>query len=221
MTMVAVAVPSYSAWHPAMGICTLSMCTRAAHTGFSLAILSHSGGQVASVRNSLVRSAQRVNADWLLFIDDDMTFPRETIERLVGHDKDIVGVICSARVAPYPAIGELMEPRSEHLCRASQLGAGILLVRMSVFNRVPAPWFKHQWGVEPASSQNQDGELSEDLYFIREARKHGIEVWCDRDLSVEIGHIGDQIFSVKKDQQIGGVGTPLILSAKQGWGKPK
>jgi hypothetical protein len=187
-------------------------------SGVDLAIISQGGSQVATVRNNLVRSAQRSGAEWLLFIDDDMIFPAHTLMKLLFHNKDIVGVICSMRGPPYRSIGRVMDGEIKTgLARAYELGTGVLLVRMSVFDRMPSPWFKHTWEDVERSENNPDGELSEDLYFIREIQKRGTEVWCDLDLSLEIGHVGDQVFAVTRNQQHGGIGSLGPLPEKQGW----
>jgi len=41
-------------------------------------------------------------------------------------------------------------------------------------------------------------EKSEDYVFCEMARKAGYQVWCDVDLTKEIGHIGQQIFKVQQ-----------------------
>lgn len=208
--LVAIAVPSYGRWHPAMGLSLATMCAHSAHAGFNLAILSQGGHQVATVRNQLVRSAQAINADFILFLDDDMSFPKETIECLVAHDKDIVGAIYSGRIRPYRMVGGLAEDTFP-LARAQWMGAGVMMVRMTVFDRLSPPWFKWSWGAVEPTESNVDGELSEDLYFINQARKSDIEVWCDRALSERVGHIGDEIIGLN--------GGPFLLPSDQGWKK--
>src|SRR6478609_6265103 len=46
---------------------------------------------VAHARNLIVEGAQGLKADWILWLDSDMTFPKETLLRLLQWDKDIVG----------------------------------------------------------------------------------------------------------------------------------
>ena len=63
---------------------------------------------------------------------------------------------------------------------------GCLLIRMRVFDKIPKPWF----------STRIEGEKiqGEDYYFCDRAREAGFEIWCDGDLSREIGHIGQAVY---------------------------
>jgi hypothetical protein len=60
-----------------------------------------------------------------------------------------------------------------------------MLIRMSVFDRLPKPWFN----LVAVGDQLR----GEDYHFCESARAAGIEVWCDGDLSAELGHIGQKI----------------------------
>jgi hypothetical protein len=57
---------------------------------------------------------------------------------------------------------------------------------MSVFDKLPKPWF----------TTRIEGEkiLGEDYYFCEQAAKAGFEIWCDGNLSREVGHIGQKIY---------------------------
>jgi hypothetical protein len=69
-------------------------------------------------------------------------------------------------------------------CRA--VGTGIMLIKTSIFLKIPRPWFKMRTA---RTGMTLEGE---DWYFCKKARKAGFSVWCDPTL--ECGHIGETIF---------------------------
>lgn len=148
---------------------------------------------VAHARNNLVRAAKSMNATWLLFIDSDMTFPRDAAARLLAHGKDIVGCAYKRRTPPYDTMGQPIEDEkvelAEGLHEMRALGFGMILVKMSVFDRLVKPWFRH-----PFAEGDEDAE-GEDRDFCNRAREVGYQIWCDVQLSQDIGHIGQVTFT--------------------------
>jgi hypothetical protein len=61
---------------------------------------------------------------------------------------------------------------------------GAMLIKASVFERLPKPWF--QICYLPTAGMY----LGEDIYFCKLAQAHQIKVWVDHDLSKEVRHIG-------------------------------
>lgn len=158
-------------------------------------------------RNWLVR--QMVGLDepritHLMWFDSDHTFPSDTLLRLLSADKDIVGCLHRTREAPYHVVGSLLDQspnidifNAGGLHRASVVGSGILLVKREVYEALEAPWYCETRdstlaGTDRIDPDNCDGDISEDVYFCREATKAGFEIWCDLDLTYEIGHRGMQ-----------------------------
>lgn len=183
--LVAAAVASGRAWMPAMGACFASMCTLAARDGIGIGILSLDGTWIAKSRCMLAQQAIDNNCDYILFIDDDMVFPPDTIHRLLEHQRDICGVLYSRRGPPFGAIGTLKNKyQRSGLAEATQLGTGVILIKTSVFSQIEQPWFL--W----------TETHSDDIFFIEKCLAAGIEAWCDLDLSKEIGHIGTQMYTL-------------------------
>jgi hypothetical protein len=170
---------------PAMGACFASMCSLAARDGIGIGVLSLDGTWVAQSRNILAEQSIEHECDYILFVDDDMVFPPDTIHRLLDRQKDIVGVLYSRRGPPFGQIGTLKEPYRRSGCHeAIQLGTGVILIKTTVFSRLQKPWFL--W----------TETHSDDIYFIEKCLKAEVEVWCDLDLSKEIGHIGTQMYTL-------------------------
>lgn len=152
-------------------------------------------GRIRQVTNAL-----RKQCSHILFVDSDMTFPRDTLTRLLTHNVDIVGCTYSMRRSPRMLTHEGLEGDRNIVLRrprfeVASLGLGCVLVRTSVFKKISRPWFdvKFLEGFDPF-----DVEFirSEDRRFCDKAREAGFQVWCDGHLSQEIGHVGTFEFNL-------------------------
>jgi hypothetical protein len=162
------------------GLCTK---TRAA----DLMLATRQGQDPAAGRNEAAKMCLEHGADWLLFIDQDMTFPPEALDRLLAHDVDIVGIDYRKRSPPYAKIG-VPEPGEEEkttgLAKYVMWGLGLVLVRRRAFFQIPRPWFAREY--------NPSGYMTEDHWFCERARAIGLTVWCDLDLTAQCCHVGQQ-----------------------------
>lgn len=158
------------------------------------------GCDIVSARNRIVHTARERGATHLLFVDYDMYFPPHTITRLLKQDKDIIGAAynfrANANEAPKSTAVPITEadikhshphelPKETFKCHC--LGTGLLLIKMSVFDKIQTPWFMFGY--------NERGELhyGEDTYFCQRAIKEGgFDVWADPNLGVK--HIGEALF---------------------------
>lgn len=154
-------------------------------------IINAKSSIVAEARNRCVELAREHAADALLFLDTDMVFPRTTLQRLLAWDRDIVGATYPKRVAPYTVLGaNLPGGRAEQdgaLMEMRHMPTGCLMIRMSVFDALPGPGFRFRY-------EAQTGVIvGEDYDFCDRARAAGFSIWCDTQLSFDIGHIGQTI----------------------------
>src|SRR3990167_7699081 len=60
-------------------------------------IIATEGYTISENRNYIVAQAIKAKCDYLLFVDDDMIFPPDTLKRLLAHGKDIIGVLSNSR----------------------------------------------------------------------------------------------------------------------------
>jgi hypothetical protein len=190
--------------HPTVAVCFASGDMVHADFALSLAglcasappirtpIINAKSSIVAEARNRCVELAREHAADFLLFLDSDMVFPRDTLRRLLTHDRDIVGATYPKRVAPHAALGAaLVDGRVEEdgvLVEMRHLPTGCLLIRMAVFDRLAGPGFRF------ATDPRTGATLGEDYDFCDRARAAGFAVWCDPKLSFDVGHIGQSVF---------------------------
>lgn len=150
---------------------------------------------VDQARNNIVDLALKHGVDYILFLDDDHTFPSDLFYRLIAAQKDVVGALCFRRVEPFgPCVfrwqtavenGNLMvydrpELIGKGLQKVDAIGFGAVLIKTEVFKRLkperPGQWFKFE-------------EVGEDLHFCDLCAQAGIDIWCDT--SLEAPHIND------------------------------
>lgn len=147
-------------------------------------IVATEGHTVAENRNYIATQSLRNKCDYLLFVDDDMVFPEDTLEKLLAHDKHIVGVNSHSRVLPLKTTvkGDL----GETLSSVEVVGTGILLVKTDVFKKISQPHF--QFGVTDFGWTF----MGEDAWFCKKAKECGFGIWCDP--TIEVKHIGDYLY---------------------------
>lgn len=190
---IAVAVPSGDTVQADFSLCMAGMC----HSSGDLVVdlFSCKSSIVADARNIGVRRALEARAEFLLFVDSDMTFPRDTLKRLLRWNRDIVGATYVKRVPPHPPLGTPADPvatdENGSLLEMARLPTGLLLIRTAVFDRLTEPYFR--FGID----EERRVIVGEDYLFCDHARKAGFRVWCDCELSREIGHIGQAVFRME------------------------
>ena len=154
-----------------------------------LPLVATDGYDTAENRNYCVFNALRAGCSHILFVDDDMVFPPDTLERLLNHDKDIIGTVYNSRMfPPTPTIaledgskikdGDKLEP----LIKCSYVGTGVMLIKLDIFKTIEKPWFHIQ------KHENGYTLFSDDCYFCKQVIKQGYEVWCDT--TIKVGHLG-------------------------------
>lgn len=165
-------------------------------------VKSGAGGLIDVIRNELVQDALVArDITHLWFLDDDMKFPPNTLERLLAHDVDIVSALAFGRAWPYKPNALLRdagrarydqyaplwvwdaEPRG--LLRVDATGLACQLCKVGVFREMEPPWFDHQiW--------NEGGKiraLGEDFVFCERAIEAGFDIYTDTSLPIE--HLGE------------------------------
>lgn len=165
-----------------------------------------------------VSSASSYSFTHLLMLDDDMTFPPDTCSKLFAHMSkgiDAIGVNATrrqnAKMIEYTAVdgnGNTISSLGKTGIHSVQsCGLSVFLINLDAvrqFMRVPsadyqaqahthtqasAPLFEVVWS--PAHGKYQ----GEDRYFCKKLSSQGIEIFIDHDLSHEIGHIGEFVYS--------------------------
>ena len=129
-----------------------------------------------------------------MWIDSDMKFSPNALVRLLDHDKDIVGAFYNKRTPPYETVGHLLDASnlaSGGLRQADIMPGGFVLVRREVYEKLSPPWYRESYDLHLASEGDPDGTVGEDVNFSRAAIAGGYDIWCDLDLTFEMGHVGE------------------------------
>lgn len=152
-------------------------------------------------RNQMVEQARLANADYLLMLDDDMIINHGSdpgfigtgtvdaygfLDRLLKADKDIVGGLYFQRTGDCAAVAMMRVPESKGyrfmrddeltggLQKVDVVGGGCMLIKMSVFDRLPHPFFAPEF------------DLGTDVQLCKAAAEKGFGVWLDS--GTELGH---------------------------------
>jgi len=198
---IAITVPSHGQWcaGTAQNIANMVQTfTAARYDGGSKVaeVFAVSGSMLPDVRHRCVYEAAKWDATHLLTLDADMLVPRDTLQMLLRHGKPIVGANYSRRqigtlTTCHGLDGETVytEEGDTRLLEVAHVGTGCLLVDMRVFDALDLPYFAFE------TDASGVGLVGEDVYFCRKARAVGFQVFCDQQLSWEIGHIGETTYT--------------------------
>jgi cellulose synthase/poly-beta-1,6-N-acetylglucosamine synthase-like glycosyltransferase len=180
---------------------TMMSAYMAGKKNIDLNVYTSQGTLIFDQRNSLVRTAVEEKCDYILFIDADMRFPKTTLERLLAHKKDIIGVNATTRMMPPKPTArniqinedgsvdwlEVFSNKEKGIGKVDAIGCGVMLIKTSCLKNIPQPYFYFE--------QLLKGKLlGEDIYFCIKAKDAGIDTWVDHDLSMEIGHVGSYTY---------------------------
>jgi glycosyltransferase involved in cell wall biosynthesis len=166
------------------------------------------GNNLVLARNELV---QRMQGDWLLFIDDDMVWEPDAVRRLVAAreelDLDMLGALCFRRSPPYqptlymregPDKGayNFLEKWESDVIEVDATGMAFIIIHKRVFERMagsPMPSLEERIKLGPPNVFRWQGVLGEDLRFCQEAKASGSRVFVDT--RIPIGHVSERIIT--------------------------
>lgn len=160
----------------------------------SMVIFNH-GRSPAHSRNMIVDAAIENDCSHVLFIDDDMAYKPDALEKLLEHDVDIVTGLYLSRAYPHqPIVFDIADEdgsafpmylmgNEKRLVPIVAAGLGFCLIKMSVFAKLQKPYIRL-------------GELDceqwcDDIGFFKRVREAGIQSYCD--MEAMIGHMGTMI----------------------------
>ena len=145
------------------------------------------GALVPNQRISLVREARRRGGSHVLFLDSDMRFPQNILGRLLRHNEFIVACNCIDKRTGLPVLQTADDG-------AVYIGLAVMLIDLSVFDRIKEPWFALPW------DPSQNRLVGEDMFFCRKAHEAGYKIVIDHELSKEVRHIGQGEFGMEGEE---------------------
>ena len=163
-------------------------CLARMHSPANTAVEFGKGADRSVNRNHVVRQALSYGSEWVLFLDDDHSFPPTLLTRLLSHGQPVVASLYLRRAAPFhPIAYGARDETGAYLpvdltgCGPAELvpvvgaGTGGMLIRSEVFRALEDPWFVHTT------------EKSEDLSFCEKALEVGFPLFVDT--GARLGHI--------------------------------
>lgn len=160
--------------------CAFSLVNMVNKTDIPVSYAMQMGADIPGGRTILINKAIEQGFSHILFVDEDMAFGSDSLDRLMAHNKDIVGADYNFREFPLKGMADKMD--EGELVRCKSMPTGFMLIRLSIFEKIEKPWFAFEW--------DNNGELknSEDVYFCHKAREVGFNIYCDTTLQVK--HVG-------------------------------
>jgi hypothetical protein len=183
---VGVVVPSGDTVHSRFMVHLVSLFQYSLSKGIELVIINPRSSLIGTGRQIGVDIAKKRGVEYILWLDSDMLFPYTVLENLLATGKDVVGCTYVKRVLPTslnhtevdgpPEIGQGIR-------EVARLPAGVLLTKMTVFDKMEAPYFR-------CSYPGDGTEVGEDFWFCDQVRANGGSIWLHADLSKQVGHLG-------------------------------
>ena len=142
----------------------------------------------------------QLDYDYLMWIDSDIIYHPQQIQKLINHNQDIVSGIymmsggrCFATVKDWDeeffkqnGYFKFLSPEDlkdqKSLLEVAYTGMGFILVKKGVFESLTYPWFK------PLEKRigNMCDFTTEDVSFALRAREQGYKIFIDP--SIRVGH---------------------------------
>lgn len=160
------------------------------------------GYNVDQVRNLIANWIVKGDYDYLFSVDYDISFPDDTLARLIAQDKDVVSGIYRQRFhehqtleifeandrggfthMPYEKLKGRTQPVEIGAC-----GFGCVLVKKKVMVDIGYPQFVYHHALDHKDT------FSEDLDFCRKARAKGFTIWADPTIICD--HTGSYVYRV-------------------------
>lgn len=159
------------------------------------------GSLIYAARNDLATMAIQMDADYVLWLDSDMTFAPDTLVRMMKtikeNDIDILTGLYFRRVPPYsPVLFDKLDIDGvscdwsefkdipEGLFEVGGCGFGCVLMKTEVFYDVQSRF---------STMFAPIGNNGEDVAFCWRARECGYKIWCDP--SVSCGHVSHTVIN--------------------------
>jgi hypothetical protein len=194
---LAVLVPCRDTLHSAFAMCLTELVKLNTMNNLDTHVIMDASTVLLTQRERLALEAQNIGAEYMLWLDSDMTFPATTALRLLAHNENVVAANYIRRQLPakgvaYETIGAWEEPLpfeiQDDLVPVEGVGMGCMLVKTSILQEIEQPWFEFKWTPE------SNDHLGEDMMFCQKMAAQGYQVKIDTNLSMEMRHLGTWAF---------------------------
>lgn len=204
-TSVSILVPTRDTVYSHFAYSLTNLMKTSIQMGIDVHLFFNASTILINQREQLVDQAIQMNSDWILWLDSDMVFPSTTLLRLLSHNQNIVACNYMKRSAPMKSVAfmdikdwESWVPLNQHdeLLTVEAIGMGCVLMKTSIFNQLPKPYFEYTY-----DNKTKDW-VGEDFTLFKKFNNLGYEVKLDTNLSNEIYHIGSYAFGKNLPENI-------------------
>lgn len=183
--------------HLAIGIpCTFPFIPSSFFYSFALmekpdyTFIHADNGPIDTLRNDIVEKALAINATNLIMMDVDMVYHKKTIPQLLSHRLPIVGAMSFRRYPPFDPImlrvnqekngyDNISYWEENELVEVDATGAGCLMFDMSIFKKMPKPWFKFYQDADTGAT------IGEDVGFCQDLKEAGYKIFVDTSVPAD------------------------------------
>lgn len=166
------------------------------------------GHSISEMRNAIATQAMAGGFTHVFMLDVDMVYPSDSLTRLMGYDKSVIGGFSCQRIPPYTMLymdkhkpdDEFFilgsaNPPPNAVVEVAALGGAGLLIDTDVFRTMEYPYF-----IGHGKDKEGNG-VGEDIWFSAMARKVGWRLWLDTGLRYE--HLSDVAVSAEWNEEEG------------------
>lgn len=178
---------------------------------YEFGLITHTSANVWKGRNAIVEQFLKGPGDYLVFIDADMEFTPDDLNKLIraAIETDDAGLIGGFYTSRDENMRPLISWRSEDdgrqeptallipkllaargkLVEADLIPTGFMLIKRHVFEDVKEPWFIVK------TIEHEDGtiqDLSSDNVFVEKVQKAGYKTYGH--FGIELGHVGTYVY---------------------------
>ena len=170
------------------------------------------GSGLMLARNTLCAQFLKSDADRLLFIDGDIVFTPEDVERISSHAVDVVGGFYAKKmdgpgIEWVNAAHAAATPRADGLELCDYVGTGFMCITRDVLETMRAR-LRHLafgdglfdwWTMGVWTEGERRIYLTEDYYFCKRWQAMGGELFADTKCVVQ--HIGEAVFPLRHQRR--------------------
>ena len=154
-------------------------------------------------RNQMIKKLLAVDnvPDYFLFIDSDMILEPRLLDKLIEADKDVISGLYFQKHRPYYPLSMIIEKcadgtqkyvwhtdfKANEVQEIDACGAGALLVKSSVFDKVKSPWFSFV-------IDDLGCPVGEDIYFCKKLQDNGFKIWLHGGTIID--HVGNSMVNI-------------------------
>ena len=149
-------------------------------------------------RASVIDRATKAGATHLFLLDSDMTYPPDTVHRLLAHGRPFVASNATTRRPPIRWVakrdGKILDSNElTGLTKADHCGVAVALVETRVIESCERPLFNF--------THSENGWRGEDIFFCERVRAAGFHPMIDHDLSKEVRHLGSYAYGAEDAEE--------------------